>query len=36
LTVGGELLEPARVYRKVAPARSREAIPVADDDANEG
>jgi len=35
LTVDGKLLEPAQVYRKVAPARSKTAVAVADDDANQ-
>jgi len=35
LTVDGRLLEPAQVYRKVAPARSKTAVVVADDDANQ-
>jgi glutamate synthase domain-containing protein 1/glutamate synthase domain-containing protein 3 len=35
LTVDGKLLEPAQVYRKVAPARAKVGAAVADDDANE-
>ena len=35
LTVDGRLLEPAQVYRKVAPARAKVGVAVADDDANE-
>ena len=36
LTVNGETMSPADVYRKVAPAQPKNAADIADDDANNG